>query len=331
MDNTDSKQKRTMAIAGLVTAALIAVPALGASAYPMQEQQDATDAPKALQVEAGAPEEQPIVYETEKEPEAAPFETEPETPPLEDEVTEKTPVPSEPNTEPDEDSLGLVISIETHQIETTIPKAEPAAPTTDEPTEAHAGVAAQQVFENNVNTVGVAGDINDYDNYLHDLEAVGSNPVFAALFASEEARQFDIVEVSAWDNTQYAHLAVNGLSDNWVDSSVTVSHDGDHPNDTDSMFSDQYGVQTNYMVDGIEVQKYYERDVLDAMGYDTPDEPMPNPDHDQEIAWINFTERRAYTYWERVNVTGDWYLVYGENEAEVDTIATALAHIAAQM
>ena len=234
------------------------------------------------------------------------------------------------------------------------PEVEPADEPVSNPTTSDSTIhlatirlASNEEFEESTNinvnlaadvssiTSGVAGGVADgsytYEDYLRDYEAVTANPVFAALFASEVAQPFDIIGVAAWSNTQCAELAVDGFSKTYVESAVDIIHNGDYPEDTDSMFANDTGVVTSYMVDGIEIQKYYERDAWEAMGFDTADEPIPNPDNDPEIAWINFTERMEYTYWERVSVAGEWYLVYGTDEAEVDAIASALAHIASQI
>lgn len=228
------------------------------------------------------------------------------------------------------------------------PIEEPAVESADEPVtmpeieirQAHIRVATEAQFDESVNirqssgaAAGVAGEVYTYEDYLRDYEAVTQNPVFAALFASQTTQQYDVIEVSAFDNVQAAVLAVDGFSKVLVNSAVQVYHNGVYYETDWEGFAgaDNLGVLITLEVDGIEIQKYCERDVLDAKGYDTPDEPMPNPDNDPDIAWINFTERSEYTRWERLQIDGEWYLVYGTNEAEVDEFAAALAHIAATL
>ena len=189
------------------------------------------------------------------------------------------------------------------------------------------------------------GDPYTFEDFVRDYKELTANPIFADLFADENIQQnYVVCEVgtSNWTfgRDQYAALDAQGypdhrygvLSNRWVSVELQVYDDDskNYPNNDTHGFdqAEELGVRNDFVVDGVTVQKYNTRDLYVAQGKTVLEEPIPNPDNDPEIDEINNRERIAYIRWEQVNVDGDWYVVYGTSEADVDAIAAALARIA---
>ena len=190
------------------------------------------------------------------------------------------------------------------------------------------------------------GDPYTFEDFVRDYKELTQNHVFAALFADENIQQnYVVCEVGTanwtFSSDQYAVLDAQEYpdhrygvtSDRWVFVELQVYSDDskNYPNNDTHGFdqAEELDIRSDYVVDGVTVQKYNTRDMNIAQGKTVLEEPIPNPDNDPEINEINNRERGTYIRWEQVNVGGNWYVIYGTSEADVDAIATALARIAA--
>ena len=181
-----------------------------------------------------------------------------------------------------------------------------------------------------------------YEDYLNDYAAIRENPVFAALFDDPQTQQFDVVSIGLpTKNANYENvdMVVDGFTKRDEDGTylpfdhyVCIQHyESDalgetHESalvgtttplgeDTEQAFTqaESLDIRTDYRVDGVEVQKYSQNDFWRAS-----DSPMHQEGSDEN------------TFWERIIVDGDWYVVYGDLEADVDTIASVIARIVSQ-
>ena len=192
-----------------------------------------------------------------------------------------------------------------------------------------AGALTEEEFEeyNYAAYSGVYGGPYTYEEYLADYANVTANPVFDALLNGNGTERFVASSVSAYQQTQNATVYLDGILSGPM---VQITHNGIHYEQDDEPFDNAkaYGILSDYEIDGVEVQKYYERDMWIAKGLDAPEAFLPNPDNDPEIAWTNFNERMQYTYWARIMIDGDWYMAYGYDEAAIDETMAELARIA---
>lgn len=171
-----------------------------------------------------------------------------------------------------------------------------------------------------------------YDGFAAEV----TDPVFEAFVSAEEAQGLDITySVSTWVGAQD--------DDKPISYAMTLVKDGTevcvfHANDQlmaesyDDWYADalEYGVRKDYIVDGVEVQKYSERDIFTAISQELLEREPDDPQRIADLERVQ-TDESIEQFEERVSVNGVWYYVYGKDESATDAAATALAHIAAQM
>lgn len=115
-------------------------------------------------------------------------------------------------------------------------------------------------------------------------------------------------------------------------TAILLYPDGSLDKDFDFSDAARYDVRSDYVVDGVEIQKYYEKD----SSVRSLEEQIANLDSDEAEyidEYIDELERvkawDEYVFWERVAINGRRYYVRSNDEATADAVATALAHIAA--
>lgn len=184
-----------------------------------------------------------------------------------------------------------------------------AIPTSDTLFEPNAGMATEEEFEeyNLALNTSMFGGVYTYDMYVEGYERATENPVFDALLNSHGTERFFASSPDADNFTQWAKIYVDGISTVGKSLAVRVEH-------SDVEHSDEYYEReweyfegtgdreievTEYEVDGIAIQKYL----------------YPNTN----------------TYYARINIDGEWYLVTGVDEAAVDETMAELARIANQL
>lgn len=178
-------------------------------------------------------------------------------------------------------------------------------PDLTESNELPAGALTEEKFEeyNLALYSGVYGGTYTYEEYLIDYENVTKNPVFDALLNGDGTDRFFAVNVSAYmaspssdAQTQNATVYLNGIL---APPTVQITHDGVYSEQDDEPFdrAAAAGTRRDYEIDGFEIQKYFGSD----------------------------------TYWARIMIDGDWYLVYGVDEAAVDETMAELARIANEL
>ena len=292
--------KWAAAAACAVIAVLIAVPALWGKAPKVEPEPVEVTEPEPADEPEVEPVDEPEV-EPADEPEIEPVD-EPEVEPADEPVDE--PVPNEPESETiwvSQSTGKSLIPIEFHIL------------TTDEPMET--SLSGSEAG-------GVAGGPYTYEMFLRDYAAVTSDPVYAKLFATQEIRDaYQIYEVSSWDDLRStgkcAVLDIKGYSGPFGMASkqsvyieLIVQKDG-YANDSGFDGAKELGVRVDFVVDGITVEKFRQKDSLKA----------------SDSFWYEIKERSDdFLIWERVYYNGNWYELYGESEEDLDFVASAMAH-----
>ena len=181
-----------------------------------------------------------------------------------------------------------------------------------------------------------------YNSY-EELAIDYTDPVFEAFENSDFARQHNVTfglvcsakpqnATNGWDEIVWgdeylveARVAIDAPSQDFYGEDVpagivryvdfeTVSSQ----NEYEFGDAERLGTRTDYIVDGIEVQKYEWFHYMDVLT--------------EEITGTTFpTENPQTSYQERVSINGEWYYVYGEDEATTDALASVLARIAASL
>ena len=188
----------------------------------------------------------------------------------------------------------------------------------------------------------------EYGSY-EELAVDFEDPVFAAFAASDEAQLHDVAFATRWTRDFTNSMDnVNDDPDNWgeeymVEALILLDRPGSMVFDASSFvmrythkdsigdaemrdqefsFAADYNMRTDYMVDGIQVQKYEE--------YTTYKTAFETETGDTYPQGPYFTDE-SYTFVERVSISDVWYYVFSHDEATADAVATKLANIAAGM
>ena len=181
-----------------------------------------------------------------------------------------------------------------------------------------------------------------YNSY-EELAVDYADPVFAAFENSDVAQQHKVTfglvcsakpqnNTNVWDEIVWgdeylveARVAIDAPSQDFYGEDVPAGIVRHVNNETDSSqreyeFGDaeRLGTRTDYIVDGIEVQKYEWFHYMDVLTEEITGKTFP-------------AENPQTSYQERVNIDGEWYYVYSKDEATADALATALARIAASL
>ena len=167
-----------------------------------------------------------------------------------------------------------------------------------------------------------------YEELSHDYE----DPVFEALetgaLAQEHKITFGLVySAKTTSDTEYlveARVAFDAPSSNFYGEDVPVGLVRYINNETDVMLrendfaeAEYYGTRTDYIVDGVEVQKYEHYHTSEVM-------------FGGILSDLSSSATDPLTsYQERVSINDEWYYVYSADESLADALAMALAHIAA--
>ena len=180
---------------------------------------------------------------------------------------------------------------------------------------------------------------NSYEELSQDY----TDPVFEAFENSDVARQHKVTfglvcsakpqnATNVWDEIVWgdeylveARVAIDAPSQDFYGEDVPAGIVRHVNNETDASqreyeFGDaeRLATRTDYIVDGIEVQKYEWFHYMDVLT--------------EEITGTAFPAENPQTsYQERVNIDGEWYYVYSKDEATADATASALARIAASL
>ena len=181
-----------------------------------------------------------------------------------------------------------------------------------------------------------------YNSY-EELSVNFADTVFEALASSSIAQQhkmtFGLVcsakpinDTDVWDEIEWgdeylveARVAIDAPGSKLYGEDVPAGIVRCVDNETDSSqreyeFGDaeRLGARADYMVDGIEVQKYEWYHYMDVLYAGTVAELPP-------------AEYQHTSYQERVNINGVWYYVYSADEDLADAVASELARIAASL
>ena len=183
-----------------------------------------------------------------------------------------------------------------------------------------------------------------------ELATYVQDPLFAAFAASDDAQQYSTVyemdEASITTGPAEADYRIQGIVLS-IDGSrepaprAYVGMDAD-PEDEEVNYAevsvartlfgysdqgfvqaDQYGVRTDYLVDGVAVQKYDPIELYLVIFEQVGDTRM-----------LENTQRQAnevHLHWSRINAGGAWYEIVGCDEDKVDAIAAYLAHFAHEL
>ena len=183
----------------------------------------------------------------------------------------------------------------------------------------------------------------DYLYYSYEeLSQDYADPVFAALESSAIAREHKITfglvytanpqnATNEWDKIEWgneylieARVAIDAPGQAFYGEDVPagmvhcINNDDDEAMwDYDFMEAESYGTRTDYLVDGVEVQKYDSHTTFLAELENLGGNPLPSSNSSRNI------------YHERISINGEWYYVYSENEDLADALATDIARIAA--
>ena len=209
------------------------------------------------------------------------------------------------------------------------PDTEPGVEPDDEPTTSY---TAQPSWA----AGGIWIETRDYASY-EEFAADVYDPVFEAFAESDEGKKHGYTyQVNSTPNTSvgedgelHEDRTLIRISCSWsnsaevvlandVESATVYSYNYEPILAQSFAVADEEGTSKNYQVEGIEVQK--------IGGDDTQRITMDG-------VWRFFEGGGDFSSQtiERVNINGLWYYVEGTNEAEVDAIAEALAHIAATL
>lgn len=186
-----------------------------------------------------------------------------------------------------------------------------------------------------------------YDTYESFSSEVMDDPVLEVFVASDEARAHDISYAALWgknrdgkdilesafvvldspdDYVEWAPEAPEGQSVHVIRHMGTLFAKSD---DSEFQTAESYGVRSDYMIDGVTVQKFCLRDlrvlVAEELRAQYPDEA--GYERDLETAK---TADDYGMYWERVRINNEWYYVFARDEGACDSVATALAQLAGQ-
>ena len=135
-----------------------------------------------------------------------------------------------------------------------------------------------------------------YAEYLDDYASVTADPVFDALLNGDGTERFFASSVSTFEQTQYATVYIDGLTSLGSGPHVYLQHNDVYSEDDWAEFEEagELGIRDDYEIDGVEVQKVF----------------------------------FMAEYSARININGDWYKVYGADEATIDETLAELAAIA---
>ena len=166
------------------------------------------------------------------------------------------------------------------------------------------------------------GGFHEFQSYdtVEEFSTNINDAVFEAFAESDVAKRHTITYgISSWDDEQSGKKMVqitmdfNDVYESSPFAALSVMCYNYEPALV-SYFKDAElkGVRTDYTVDGVEVLKFSERDLLDGPGT------------------VGY-EGDGRKFRERVHINDLWYYVVGTDEAEVDAVATEFAHIAAKL
>ena len=183
---------------------------------------------------------------------------------------------------------------------------------------------------------GIWNETREYASY-EEFAADIYDPVFEAFAATEESQthgwSYQVNSTSSTsvgkDGETYEDGTLTQISCSWSNSAEAVlasdaesisiySYSNDPLLAQTFGVADKEGTSKNYQVDGVEIQK--------VGGEDTQRTTINGVWHFSEGGG-DFSSRTI----ERVSINGLWYYVDGTDEAEVDAIATTLAHIGATL
>ena len=179
-----------------------------------------------------------------------------------------------------------------------------------------------------------------YNSY-EELAADYADPVFEALANSSIAQQHKVtfglvcsakpqnntngLDEIVWGDEYLAEarVAIDAPSSNFYGEDVpvgivryvnfeTVASQSEY----DYGDAERLGTRTDYIVDGIEVQKYEWFHYMDVLTEEITGKAFP-------------AEYPQTSYQERVSINGEWYYVYSADEGLADAVASTLARIAA--
>ena len=147
----------------------------------------------------------------------------------------------------------------------------------------------------------------------------------------EVGSTYEIYSLDLYENSDY--LIAEDLDEyqqtTWSadSSSVTISHDYQELT-VEFENAEKYGVLTTYEVNGVEIQTFdgaeFNVKTLEEAVVQNPD----NPSYNALLERAQEGLAEEHLHYARVDINGVWYEVSGYNEANVTTIAEALARIA---